>query len=38
LPQELRLAGITTVEGANRFLREQYIGEFNAKFSLPAEE
>ena len=32
LPQELRLAGITTVEGANRFLRERYIGEFNAKF------
>jgi hypothetical protein len=38
LPQELRLAGITTVEGANRFLRERYIGEFNAKFSVPAEE
>ena len=38
MPQELRLAGITTVEGANRFLRERYIGEFNAKFSVPAEE
>ncbi len=38
LPQELRLAGITTVEGANAFLRERYIGEFNAKFSVPAEE
>jgi len=38
LPQELRLAGITTVEGANRFLRERYIGEFNAKFSVSAEE
>jgi transposase len=38
LPQELRLAGITTVEGANRFLRERYIGEFNAKFSVAAEE
>src|SRR6266478_4499902 len=38
LPQELRLAGITTVEGANTFLRESYIGEFNSKFSVPAEE
>jgi hypothetical protein len=37
LPQELRLAGITTVEGANAFLREKYIGEFNAKFSVTAE-
>jgi transposase len=26
--QELRLAGITTVDGANAFLRERYIGEF----------
>jgi hypothetical protein len=33
LPQDLRLAGITTVEGANGFLRERYIEEFNAKFS-----
>jgi transposase len=38
LPQELRLAGIHTVEGANAFLRERYIGEFNAKFSVPAAE
>jgi transposase len=38
LPQELRLAGITSVEGANAFLRERYIGEFNAKFSVPAAE
>jgi transposase len=38
LPQELRLAGITTVEGANDFLRERYIGEFNAKFSVQAVE
>jgi len=34
LPQELRVAGITTVEAANRFLREQYIGEFNGKFAV----
>jgi hypothetical protein len=38
LPQELRLAGITTAEAANVFLREQYIGEFNSKFQVPAEE
>jgi transposase len=38
LPQELRLAGITTVDGANAFLRERYIGEFNAKFSVAAAE
>jgi hypothetical protein len=38
LPQELRLAGITTVEEANRFLRERYIAEFNARFTVPAQE
>ncbi len=38
LPQELRLTGINTMEGANAFLRERYIGEFNAKFSVPAAE
>jgi transposase len=38
LPQELRLAGITTVDGANAFLKERYIGEFNEKFSVAAEE
>ncbi len=38
LPQELRLAGIATVEGANAFLRERYIGEFNEKFSVAAAE
>jgi len=38
LPQELRLAGITTVEAANAFLRERYIAEFNGKFTAPARE
>jgi transposase len=38
LPQELRLAGIGTVEGANQFLREKYIQEFNTKFSVPAAQ
>ncbi len=35
LPQELRLAQITGLEEANRFLREHYIGEMNRKFSVP---
>ncbi|HUK19661.1 MAG TPA: hypothetical protein VLW65_24740 [Bryobacteraceae bacterium] len=38
LPQELRLAGIDTVGGANRFLREKYLHEFNDKFSVTAAE
>jgi hypothetical protein len=38
LPQDLRLAGISTVEGANSFLWERYIKEFNANFSVAAEE
>ena len=38
LPQELRLAGITTVEEANRFLRERYIAVFNQKFAVAAQE
>jgi hypothetical protein len=38
LPQELRLADISTVEGANAFLRDRYIAEFNAKFKVAAEE
>jgi transposase InsO family protein len=38
LPQELRLAGIDSLEGANQFLRERYMGEFNAKFRVAAKE
>jgi transposase len=38
LPQELRLAGITTPEEANRFLRERYIAEFNTRFAVQAAE
>jgi len=38
LPQELRLAGITTVEEANAFLRHSYIAEFNAKFAVAAAQ
>lgn len=39
LPQELRLASITTLEQANEFLRQHYIAEFNRKFTVkPAEK
>jgi hypothetical protein len=38
LPQELRLAGISTLEEANRFLAEHYIGEMNRRFSVPAAQ
>ena len=33
LPQELRLAGISTIEQANEFLK-QYINKFNKQFAL----
>jgi hypothetical protein len=35
LPQELRLRGIRTLEGANEFLNEHYIAEFNRRFTVP---
>ncbi len=38
LPQELRLAGISGLEEANRFLRERYIAVFNEKFAVTAAE
>jgi transposase len=38
LPQELRLRGIRTPEGANQFLNEHYIAEFNRRFTVPAAE
>jgi hypothetical protein len=38
LPQELRLAQVTTREEANAFLRERYIGHCNAQCSVPATE
>ena len=37
LPQELRLAGITTMAAANRFLEEVYLPAHNARFARPAE-
>jgi transposase len=38
LPQELRLAGIQTVEEANMFLRTRYIAKFNEQFTAAAEQ
>ena len=38
LPQELRLRGLTTIDGANQFLREHYISEFNQRFTVKAAE
>jgi hypothetical protein len=37
LPKELALASITTVEEANRYIRDIYLPEHNALFARPAE-
>jgi len=38
LPKEMKLAGIVTVEAANRWLRETYIPEHNTRFAIAAEQ
>src|SRR6266481_5954503 len=38
LPQELRLHGIVTLDGANQFLRERYVAEFNQRFRVSASQ
>ena len=38
LPQELRLAGITDMIEANRFLKEVFLPQHNARFATPAED
>ena len=38
LPQELRLRGITTLDAANRFLRDEYCQEFTNRFSVAPRE
>ena len=37
LPQELRLAGIGAIEEANRFLKEVYLPQHNARFQVTPE-
>jgi transposase len=38
LPKDLRLAGISTVEAANAWLKAHYIAEHNATFAIKAEQ
>jgi len=38
LPKELRLAGISGIEAANRWLAEVYIPEHNARFAVAPEQ
>jgi hypothetical protein len=38
LPQELRLRQLGTLEAANRFLREDYIAEFNRRFQVASRQ
>jgi transposase len=38
LPQELRLRQLGTLEAANRFLREDYIPEFNHRFQVASRQ
>ena len=37
-PPELRLAGIATIEAANRYLKQEFVPDYNARFGVPAEE
>jgi transposase len=37
LPKELALAGIATLEAANRFIAERYLAEHNARFAILPE-
>ena len=38
LPQELRLAGVGSIEAANRFLAEAFVADHNARFAVTAAE
>jgi hypothetical protein len=38
LPQELRLNGIKTPVAANRYLKEHFMPDYNARFAVPAAE
>lgn len=38
LPKELALAGITTVEEANRYIKDKFLDYFNARFAVTPTE
>ena len=38
LPQELRLARIKTVAAANRYIKERFVPDYNARFAIAAAE
>ena len=38
LPPELRLAGITTIAAANRYLNERFVPDYTARFAVAAAE
>jgi transposase len=38
LPQELRVRGITEMEAANQYIREEFLQKHNQQFMVPAEE
>jgi hypothetical protein len=38
LPKEFKLAGISTIEAANEWLRETFIAAHNARFAVAAEQ
>jgi transposase len=38
LPQELRLAGVTSVAAANRYLKATFVPAYNHRFAVPAAE
>lgn len=38
IPQELRLRGIKSKEGANRYLKTEYLKEHNRRFAIQAEK
>jgi transposase len=38
LPKELALAGIATLEAANRWIAEHYLAEYNAAFAVAPEQ
>src|ERR1700736_6963313 len=38
LPQELRLARIKTIAAANRYLKDRFVPDYNARFAVPAAQ